>query len=121
MARRRHPLRADRRLPHPARGLRGERAGFPRAVLRNRLLGWLGVISFGIYLWHLPIMAWLANDILERAMGGLWHAGDHGGRVALAVGSAAASYYVVERPLLRAQARAPARRSACPEPSASAP
>ncbi len=99
----------------------GELAGFPRAVLRNRLLGWLGVISFGIYLWHLPIMAWLANDISSEPWGDSRMLGITVVGLALAVACAAASYYVVERPLLRLKHGRRARRELHPEPSASAP
>jgi peptidoglycan/LPS O-acetylase OafA/YrhL len=80
----------------------GDRAGgWPRRVLANRVLAWLGLISYGVFLWHLPIAIKLAgkgaSDWLPV------------GRflsltlltAALAVAAAAASYYVVERPLLR--------------------
>jgi peptidoglycan/LPS O-acetylase OafA/YrhL len=74
--------------------------GWPRRVLANRQLAWLGLISYGIFLWHLP----LANKIAS------WPAiyGFHFTTlVALVLTFVAAcacatfSYYVVERPFLR--------------------
>jgi peptidoglycan/LPS O-acetylase OafA/YrhL len=72
-----------------------EAEGWPLRVLALPALAWLGLISYGLYLWHVPI-----------AVVGF----DHGVRsfVPLAIGvglvtvvCAAASYYVVERPILR--------------------
>jgi len=92
--------------------------GFPRAVLRNRLLGWIGVISYGIFLWHLPIMAWLANDLSSEPWGDSRMLGITGVGLVLAVACAAASYYVVERPLLKL--KRPSRRAATPRSAAKA-
>jgi peptidoglycan/LPS O-acetylase OafA/YrhL len=92
--------------------------GFPRAVLRNRVLGWIGVISYGIFLWHLPIMAWLANDLSTEPWGDSRMLGITGVGLVLAVACAAASYYLVERPLLKL--KRPARRAAAPQSSATA-
>ena len=56
---------------------------------------WIGLISYGIFLWHLPILLWLR---------------DHGVRaaplllictLALTIACASGSYYLVERPILR--------------------
>lgn len=72
-----------------------EAGGLPRRVLAWRWLAWLGLVSYGIYLWHQGISAAL---------------GLHGQRsffvllpvvLAGAVVCAAVSYVVVERPLLR--------------------
>jgi len=79
----------------------GENAGgIPRLILRNRLLAWLGVISYGIYLYHADVIA-LVNDRLIR------HGLPHAYPVVLAASTvvvcafAAASFYAFERPLLR--------------------
>lgn len=77
----------------PARGL-------PRRVLSWRVLAWLGLISYGIYLWQTTVLAQL----------GRWNFGAHltshpwvwwsaGGLVGTAL-IAAASYYLLERPIL---------------------
>jgi peptidoglycan/LPS O-acetylase OafA/YrhL len=92
--------------------------GFPRAVLRNRLLGWIGVISYGVFLWHLPIMAWLANDLETEPWGDSRMLGITGVGLTLAIACAAASYYAVERPLLRL--KRPSRTAATPRSSANA-
>jgi peptidoglycan/LPS O-acetylase OafA/YrhL len=92
--------------------------GLPRRVLRNPLLAWIGVISYGIFLWHLPIMAWLANDISDEPWGESRMLGITGVGLVLAIACAAASYYAVERPLLRL--KRPSRTATAPRSSASA-
>jgi peptidoglycan/LPS O-acetylase OafA/YrhL len=78
-----------------------ELGGWPRRLLSLRALAWLGLISYGIYLWHHTLMSWLVGqDVME------WLPGS--GFVvltlltlALTLACASASYYVVERPILR--------------------
>lgn len=70
--------------------------GVPRKILSNRYLLWLGVISYGFYLWQVTIGIELGF-------------GNHGGSflpvllgtVALTIPLATASYYLIERPLMR--------------------
>jgi peptidoglycan/LPS O-acetylase OafA/YrhL len=38
--------------------------GFPRRLLANRVLTWLGVVSYGIFLWHNPLQKAMAAGIL---------------------------------------------------------
>ncbi|HYI80543.1 MAG TPA: acyltransferase [Thermoleophilaceae bacterium] len=78
-----------------------ERGGWPRRFLMLPWLAWLGLISYGIFLWHHTLMSWLiGHDVMERVPGS--------GFVVLTaltlvltVTCAAGSYYVVERPILR--------------------
>ncbi len=67
--------------------------GLPRRLLAHRAMQWLGLISYGIFLWHLAIAAELGAEWgwLPTLLGTL----------VLSVAVAAASYYLVERPILR--------------------
>ena len=79
----------------------GEDAGgIPRRILRNGVLVWLGVVSYGIYLYH--------ENVIVRVSERLGHYGlPHGYPAVLAVSFlatcalAAISFYAVERPFLR--------------------
>lgn len=85
--------------------------GLVRRVLGARWLMWIGLISYGVYLWHAPVLALLYS----------WHYGRSGHVLvryaewaiipllgSLALG--AASYYLVERPALSLKRWVPDRR-----------
>ena len=70
-----------------------QRGGLPRRVLAHPLLAWLGLISYGVFLWHFAI----AGEVTPGMPYGIALAVT----LALSVVVAAASYYLVERPILR--------------------
>jgi len=78
-----------------------ERGGKVRRLLRRRALAWLGSISYGIFLWHFPVMILL----LEHGFGGLPPAMQFPllatTTFAMTVLLAALSYHLIERPLIR--------------------
>ena len=78
-----------------------QRRGLPRRVLGNPLLAWFGLVSYGVFLWHQPLMPKVINaggdDIIPGSpfISLLLSLG------AASLAIAAASYYLVERPILR--------------------
>jgi peptidoglycan/LPS O-acetylase OafA/YrhL len=90
--------------------------GLQRAVLRNRVLIWLGVVSYGIYLWHDTVLALLSR----RHFGSVdWpHPYLAWPLAALAVTAviAAISWYAFENPILSLKRLVPAGRRR-PEPA----
>ncbi len=66
------------------------------AVLEWPLLAWIGRISYGLYLWHMPVLLF-TSDYLGFAEGS---AGYILVGVALSFVSCAISYYYAERPLM---------------------
>jgi len=75
--------------------------GVPGRVLGNRVLGWLGLVSYGIFLWHLPVMFYLADHGANTWLPGNPWVSLTAATLAVTVALAAASYYAVERPLMR--------------------
>lgn len=73
-------------------------------ILGNRVMIWLGLVSYGIYLWHYSILQEIA------AQGGTGMAQLLVAGAVLTAGFAAASYYLVELPAMRLGRRR--RRSA---------
>jgi peptidoglycan/LPS O-acetylase OafA/YrhL len=68
-------------------------------VLRSRPLMWLGLVSYGIFLYHMPLVVKLEGIRTHVHFAGyVWYTL---GVAVAATACAAASYYLVERPLLR--------------------
>lgn len=87
------------------------RRGWVRRLLGWRVLAWLGLVSYGIYLWHPTVLALLSNwgfgDALKNGAESyvLWAVVGLAGAVILA----AASWYLVERPALSLKRLIPGR------------
>lgn len=89
----------------------------PRAswlgILEWRWLVWIGRISYGLYLWHLPVFEVVKNP--------RWPAiAVFFVRIAATFVIAATSYYVIEKPCLRLKNRAHSRRDVPPRFSGAA-
>ncbi|MGH8856134.1 MAG: acyltransferase family protein, partial [Telluria sp.] len=72
----------------------GPQAWFNRVVLSNRLMVWVGLVSYPLYLWHWPLLSF-AQIIESREPAPLIRAG----ALLLALLLAWLTYRVVERPL----------------------
>jgi peptidoglycan/LPS O-acetylase OafA/YrhL len=70
--------------------------GLPRAFLRLPLVAWLGLISYGIFLWHYAVAFELGNRGDDFGFWPLLAA-----TLAISIAVAAASYYLLERPVLK--------------------
>jgi peptidoglycan/LPS O-acetylase OafA/YrhL len=77
-------------------------------ALRARPLIWLGIISYGVYLWHWPIFLWIGRTTDLRGWG-LFLA-----QVGVTVVVAVASFVLVERPIRQGALRRSGRRLGFP-------
>jgi len=79
--------------------------GLPRRLLQHRIPAWLGLISYGIFLWHFPILFALQKSRVAH----WWPAQPYpvllAATLAITIPCAALSYYLVERPLMRLKYR----------------
>ncbi|MCX6388750.1 MAG: acyltransferase [Solirubrobacterales bacterium] len=71
------------------------------AVYRVKRIAWVGVVSYGFYIWHIALLRWL-NELIGRgtlSLGVLPFV--VAGVMLVALAMAAASWYWLERPILR--------------------
>ncbi len=80
-------------------------SGVLSRVLACRPVRWVGTISYSLYLWHLPVIVLMTPDTCGLTGGTLLVV-----RLAAMSSASAASYYLVERPLRRADWAGLARR-----------
>jgi peptidoglycan/LPS O-acetylase OafA/YrhL len=94
--------------------LRGRGTGIGRAIMRSKPLVWIGMVSYGAYLWHFaPLYHWNGASVAAH---GLWYCVLVGfGFLALTLAIAATSWYLIEAPVLRLAHRP--RRPQGPEQS----
>ena len=70
--------------------------GVPARVLSWRPIEWCGLVSYGVFLWHVVVIRLLLNARPELSFATLLVA-----TMALSLLAAAGSYYLLERPILR--------------------
>ncbi len=93
--------------------------GLPRRFLAHPLVAWIGLISYGIFLWHFVVTVKLGPSGAAASFPVIVAA-----TLGISVAVAAASYYLIERPILRLKYRrlrdllAVWRRSSAPGASA---
>jgi peptidoglycan/LPS O-acetylase OafA/YrhL len=83
--------------------------GLVRKLLANRILLWIGLISYGVYLWHVAIMSKLVD---LGALDTLGRFGFTATALGVTLVAAAASFYGLERHALRLGRRLSHRRRA---------
>lgn len=78
----------------------GDSGRIVSVTLGNRVMTFLGTVSYGIYLWHYPLLLWLlGTTFVATSFSPLVVSGAIMVPAAIALG--AASWYLVEKPLMR--------------------
>lgn len=70
--------------------------GAPRKLLANPLVAWLGLVSYGVFLWHYVVASQFGSGGHDLTFWPLLAL-----TLVSSIAAAAASYYALERPLLR--------------------
>jgi peptidoglycan/LPS O-acetylase OafA/YrhL len=74
--------------------------GLVRRLLATRVLTYLGLISYGAYLWHFAVLVqldrWGFRDVAAKTGQWIWVAAGLAGGVAIAT----VSWYLLEKPIL---------------------
>lgn len=90
-----------------------QRHGAIRAFLRSPVVVWLGLVSYGLYLWNESLldrfMEWTDRTAFNTSFTTTFVA-----VAAMTAGVAALSYYLLERPVLRLKRAVPDRRPPVP-------
>src|SRR3954464_8699291 len=97
------------------------RRGLPRKILGPPFLAWFGLVRNGVFLWHQPLMAPVIQRGGDKIIPGMPFVSLLVAMLAVSMAVAAASYYLVERPILRFKDRRrppPATASERPAPAA---
>jgi peptidoglycan/LPS O-acetylase OafA/YrhL len=86
------------------------------AMLASRPAVWLGTVSYGLFLWHYPIVDSLGrrDDLRSLPLAPLVFAV---AAVGASLAAAALSWYLLERPLISLVRRAPMRAAEAPRPA----
>jgi peptidoglycan/LPS O-acetylase OafA/YrhL len=92
--------------------------GVVRRILALRVLQWFGLVSYGIFLWHQPLMHPLSNHRAAELLPGAPFLSMLLATTAVSAVCAAASYYAIERPLLRFKDRRRKTTTGEPQPAA---
>ncbi|CAN5563549.1 trehalose corynomycolate mycolyl acetyltransferase TmaT [soil metagenome] len=77
------------------------REGFYRRILSHRWLAWLGSISYGIFLWQIPVLIGLLDIHAASALPIPVFPALLVMTLAVTIACAALSFYLLERPLMR--------------------
>ena len=94
--------------------------GAPAKLLSTRTMAWLGTVSYGLFLWHLPVLVAIQRLGWEHALRSQLVSYTVIGLAATCV-LAALSWYLVERPFLRLKSKPSQPPAAVPEPVAPLP
>lgn len=78
----------------------GDAGGAPRRLLAHPVVAWIGLISYGIFLWHYSVALRLGNRGDDLGFWPLLAA-----TLAISIAVATASYYALERPVLKLKYR----------------
>ena len=70
-------------------------------LFANRVMVFVGVVSYSVYLWHYPVMEWLMRSAFITGFDGYRLPRLLGAAVVLTFLAAALSYAFIERPLMR--------------------
>jgi peptidoglycan/LPS O-acetylase OafA/YrhL len=91
--------------------------GSLRALYRVRPLAWVGVVSYGFYLWHIALFRWLSEWIGRGTLPLVELPFVIAAVMVVALSIAALSWYFVERPVLRLAHTYKAAKSSPPKVS----